>query len=109
MTIVDDDRAIALDPGNPTSHHYQGMARRKPGQLDRAINDFEAALRLEPLSNTSRTARAVQREQDEAIPYLGAVPALDPDNADALRGRGMAGSALRTTRRPSATLTVPWP
>ena len=55
--LEDFDQAIALDPENPTFHHYRGMAHWELGEFDLAVSDFDTAVRLEPLSNSSRRAR----------------------------------------------------
>ena len=107
--LEDFDQAISLDPGNHIFFHYRGMAHRELGELAQAISDFDTAIQLEPLSNPSRQARVMQGDCQGAIPDFDAVLDLDPDNADALSGRGVARSALGQYDKAVSNLDRPWP
>lgn len=76
----------------------RGRARSDAGDQDRAIQDFESALRLVPNApdvwNGLGTAQAASGRLDLAIASYDAAIRLDPNHAIALFNRGLALRAL---------------
>lgn len=46
--VADCTEAIKLNSRRPNYHKYRGMAYRRTGQLDRAIADYDTAIKLDP-------------------------------------------------------------
>jgi tetratricopeptide (TPR) repeat protein len=44
--VADFDQLIKLDPGNALAYYNRGLTLRNRGEVDRAIADFSAALKL---------------------------------------------------------------
>jgi tetratricopeptide (TPR) repeat protein len=73
---------------------HRGAARRNKGQFDAALQDEDAALRLDPNSIDALTVRgtifAIKQQPDAAIHDLDTVLRREPNRADALAARGAA-------------------
>jgi len=73
---------------------HRGLAQRNKRQFDAALQDEDAALRLDPNSNEALTVRgtiyAIRQEPDAAIHDLDAVLHREPNRVDALAARGAA-------------------
>ena len=82
-------------------------------EMLRVLAGLDERLRADPRDVYSLLARGMLQSRlgDDlrAAEDFSRVIELDPDNADALCGRGTAKSALRDYEGPSATWTGPWP
>lgn len=87
------DRAVALDPVNAVLLTDRGLARYDAGD-DRALTDFDAALKADPKSTYSLTWRGAyfvdMDEPAKALVDLDAALKLEPDDPDALGLRARA-------------------
>jgi len=77
------ERAIELNPGYPTAHHWFAYTYLAPtARLDEAWEEVSLAQRLEPLSPgitvACATLRSFQRRFSEAAEYLKSALDLDP-------------------------------
>jgi tetratricopeptide (TPR) repeat protein len=73
---------------------HRGMAQRNKRQFDAALQDEDAALRLDPQSNDALTVRGtiftIKQQPDAAIHDLDAVLGREPNRVDALAARAAA-------------------
>jgi tetratricopeptide (TPR) repeat protein len=107
-------RARALEPGNLGTHNALGLVRQRSEQHAQAIQDFDAALRIDPRFapahfNRGASLEALRRLAAAAEAYQAAL-ALDPVHAPSLAGlaslearRGGYAEALRLAQ---AALTL---
>jgi predicted aspartyl protease len=66
--IADDSRAIALEPTEARHFYDRGVARRLDDQSAKAMDDFDAALKLAPADVPALVARGVLRlENKDAV------------------------------------------
>jgi tetratricopeptide (TPR) repeat protein len=84
-----------LTPANLTDAYiHRGAARRNGGQFEGALQDENAALRLDPNSVDALTVRGtifvIKQQPDAAIHDLDSVLRREPHRADALAARGAA-------------------
>jgi tetratricopeptide (TPR) repeat protein len=97
-------------PGNLAEAFYnRGVAYDNKGQPDRAIEDYDQAIRLNP--NHAKAfynrgvAYAIKRQHDRAIEDFDHVIGLNPDDASAFVGRGAAYTGKGVTAcRPASFL-----
>lgn len=90
-------RAIRLDPLNPTAYYNLARQRMAEGRLDEAIAGFGRALELHPNDlrslNNRGVCRAQQGDRDGAVADFLAVLAIDPSSESARRNlEKVAGS-----------------
>ena len=91
---------IAKEPGTlPAAYHNRGLAFKALGRLDRAMEDFSAAITLErgTAANTFNSRGLAFQEQgrfDRAIEDFSTAITLDPQFADAYTNRGLAFKEL---------------
>jgi TolB-like protein/Tfp pilus assembly protein PilF/DNA-binding winged helix-turn-helix (wHTH) protein len=80
-------RAIDLNPGYATAHHWYGNYLRQQKRPDEAIAELRRALEIDPLSMIINTALgghySLAGEYDKAIAQLQATIDLDPTFANA--------------------------
>jgi tetratricopeptide (TPR) repeat protein len=112
------DRAIRLEPKNAGHFLARGLLYLKLRELDRAIQDFDRAVALNPphdpphaaaLKHRARAQTQVHHERAVALlgarQYDGAIRELDsainssPDHASSFNLRGLCYAALGETRR----------
>lgn len=88
-------RAIDINPGYATAHHWYALFLVAGGRFNEAIAEAELARRLDPLSRVINaavgTVHLFSREYDAAIAEFRAILVTDPDWAS---GLGMLGRAL---------------
>jgi tetratricopeptide (TPR) repeat protein len=88
-------RAIDINPGYATAHHWYALFLVAGGRFSEAIAEAELARRLDPLSRVINaavgTVHLFSREYDAAIAEFRAILVTDPDWAS---GLGMLGRAL---------------
>lgn len=93
--IIRSDRTSSKDKA--VAYNNRGNVLRDRGDLDRAIADFNAAIRLEPKSADAYIDRGIARyrrgDLDRAIADYDQAILLDPDDAYAHNDRGLAWSA----------------
>jgi tetratricopeptide (TPR) repeat protein len=86
------------NPDNAWGHYMLGLSAWKTGDHTRALEAFDAALRLEPthrksLLNSARVLLETSRPQD-ALERVEQALAIEPLSSEALRLEGRAHSAL---------------
>ncbi|HKA21484.1 MAG TPA: protein kinase [Blastocatellia bacterium] len=85
------NRAIALDPNLDEAHHQLGVVYFHIGLLDKAWDEVEKALAINPANTLARfrlgTIRRHQGKYEEALAIFKTVP---PDANPAILNRGMA-------------------
>ena len=86
-------RAINSGAGRPSiNYNNRGYAYRDKGDTDRAIADFNEAIRLDPKNAIAYTNRGLaygdKGDTDRAIADLTEAIRLDPKNAIAYTNRG---------------------
>jgi tetratricopeptide (TPR) repeat protein len=78
---------------------HRGLAQRNKMRFDAALQDEDAAIRLDPNSNDALTVRgtiyAIRQQPDAAIRDLDAVLHREPNRIDALAARGAAHGEKR--------------
>ena len=83
------ERAIALDPGEATTHQWHAYFLSGVSRHDEAIAEARRAVAAEPLSLTANTALGyvlyLARRHDEAASQLERTLTIDPDFAQARR------------------------
>lgn len=86
------DKEIQHDPTNPRPYDRRGWARGVNGDLDGAISDFSAAIRLNPNDATAYGLRGKafsdKGELEKALTDLGQAIRLNPNDALAHQNRG---------------------
>jgi tetratricopeptide (TPR) repeat protein len=91
-------RAIAATPADPTLYLTRGELYRAHGDIDRALDDYTAALRLEPRLDAARLARGRLLTETgrpaRALADLDGVLTRRPNHSAALVVRGRARQAL---------------
>ncbi len=82
---------IMTNPGNSAAWNHRGAIWREQNQYDRAIDDFDEAIRLDP-SSAAYTNRGMawsgKKQHDKAIADYTAAIRLNPNDADAFHHRG---------------------
>jgi tetratricopeptide (TPR) repeat protein len=90
--IIRSDRTSSKDKA--VAYNNRGNVLRDRGELDRAIADFDAAIRLDPKSADSHINRGIARyrrgDLDRAIADYDEAIRLEPDDAYAYNDRGLA-------------------
>ncbi len=98
------ERALALDPGYATAHHWHGMLLAARGRVTEAIAALERAQQLEPLSVAINTDLGLvlylARRYDEAVQQYRAAIDLDPTFTDAQTGILMAYGEMGMPLQP---------
>ena len=94
LALADADRALALHPEVPILWNQRCWVRAVWGQeLDKAISDCDAGLKLAPKSAATLDSRALvrfrQAQYDAAVRDYDAALALSPKQAASLYGRGL--------------------
>jgi DNA-binding winged helix-turn-helix (wHTH) protein/tetratricopeptide (TPR) repeat protein len=83
------ERALALDPGDATTHQWYAYFLSGVSRHDEAIAEARRAVAAEPLSLTANTALGyvlyLARRHDEAAAQLERTLTIDPDFAQARR------------------------
>ena len=83
QAIVISTRAIELDSNFYAGYHNRGLAYRELGYFDKALWDFEVAIRLEPIIPTTYNERGVtytyQQKYQEALADFSKAVKLKPD------------------------------
>jgi len=76
-------RALQLNPGYATAHHWYANYLAALGRFDEALEEIRPALEADPLSIAIHTARGgilyTARRYDEAIAVLGKIIEMDPN------------------------------
>jgi eukaryotic-like serine/threonine-protein kinase len=76
------DRALALDPRHPPAHLYHGWYFVATDRMNDAVEEFRAAVRLDPFSNVNNTRLATglfyAHRYDEALVQARRILELDP-------------------------------
>ena len=103
------DNAIDPHSGDAWRHFRRGAALDGLGQTERALTDYNEAIRLDPSPALSYFRRGVllatrKRAFEEAIGDFSKVLALEPDNVEALIRRGDAYSQLGSSGQALADL-----
>jgi serine/threonine-protein kinase len=95
-------RAITLDPGNATAHHWYADYLSVVGRLGEALTETERAHALDPLSRSISADKGMilyrGRRYDEAVRQFRQTLELDPDFAVA---HDMLGSVYLAQGRPA--------
>ena len=86
-------RALALEPGDATTHQWYAYYLSATGHHDEAIDEARRAVAAEPLSLSANTALGfvlyLARRPDEAAAQLERTLAIDPDFSQARRDLGL--------------------
>jgi len=100
-----------IDPANPDSLalYRRAAALSASGQTDKALADYNAAIKADPKSSLAFLGRGVllavrKRSYDRAIEDFDKVLVLEPDNVEALISRGDAFSQLGDSGRAMVDL-----
>ncbi|MFJ5686445.1 tetratricopeptide repeat protein [Streptomyces sp. NPDC093099] len=98
QALAEYDRALALDPDEPSAYYGRGYTHQLDGRLDVALVDLRRADELAPdtvwiLEEYGETLR-LAGQGEEAVELLDRVLVLDPTNAYALACRGAAHHGL---------------
>jgi tetratricopeptide (TPR) repeat protein len=103
-TITLFDHTIAVTKDNDTLHLNLAGFYTQRGELDKAVQHYESALRIEPANLEGHRLAAVtywkKRDMAAALGHFDAIIKLSPDHAVARRGR--ADSLLALGRREEA-------
>ena len=85
---------IILDPRNDGAFVNRGIAYRRAGDIERAIKDYDEAIRLDSHYAQAYNNRGIifleMDEVDRAIADFNKAIAEEPDYANAFRNRGLA-------------------
>lgn len=96
------EAAIALEPGNVTSHNYLGIVRQQLGRHDAAKAAYEAALALAPedplVAANYGNCLLARGEVEQAVEWLRRAVARDPRNPVAHNNLGSALNAAGDVR-----------
>jgi TolB-like protein/Tfp pilus assembly protein PilF len=99
-------RALQLNPGDPTAHHWYALHLSRLGRWQGAETEIQHALALDPLSliiNTDAAEIAYwARKPDLALSRVDAVLTLNPGFAQARLVRGKVLEQLRRYREADA-------
>jgi tetratricopeptide (TPR) repeat protein len=91
------EHGVEKNPGDFEAHYNLAAMLQAKGQLDRAMGEYEAALRLRPddalANNAMGSALLAQSHPDQAGPYLEAALKARPDYFDAHYNLGNALAA----------------
>lgn len=91
------EAAIALEPGNVTSHNYLGIVRQQVGRLEEAASAYRAALALAPddplVAANYGSCLLAKGEIEAAIEWLRRSVAREPRNPVAHNNLGSALNA----------------
>jgi tetratricopeptide (TPR) repeat protein len=102
-------RALALNPGDPTAHHWYGLHLARLGRWQEAETEIQRALALDPLSliiNTDAAEVAYwSRKPDLAMSRIEAVLILNPGFAQAHLVKGKVLEQLHRYRDADAEFT----
>jgi tetratricopeptide (TPR) repeat protein len=100
-----------IDPNNPESLalYRRAVALDASGQIDKAMEDYSAAIKADPKSSLAFLGRGVllavrKRAYDRAIEDFDKVLVIEPDNVEALVSRGDAFGQLGDLGRAMADL-----
>jgi tetratricopeptide (TPR) repeat protein len=100
-------RAVDAAPLSATPRVHLGLARLQLGETARAVEQFEAALRLEPGNQVAHASLGGilvgQRKDQDALPHL--VAAFDQSPDDAPVARQLVGTLTRLGR-PGEAIAV---
>jgi tetratricopeptide (TPR) repeat protein len=94
--IADLSQIILVQPANGTAHYQRGTAYERSGQLDKALEDYRHAMRLQPgfAPASAALGRLLKdKNPDEAIDNLTTAIRLEP-RSPALRSRATLYLAL---------------
>ncbi len=86
------DKAIQEEPDNPAAHFWRGRLRAGKGDLEKALPDFNAAIRLQPTGDAYAHRGYVYQKQnltDEALADFNQSLRMDANNYLALFLRGL--------------------
>ena len=104
-------REIQAKPNNAAGYIGRGRLWWDKKEYDKAIRDYDAAIRLDPENASAYDGRGAvwyaNNEYDKAIADFGEAIRLDAKDAFAYRCRGTAGASSRSTTRRSPTSTRP--
>ena len=93
------------------AYRHRGQRLVSEGRFDRAIADFDEAIRLDPEDAAAYATAAPpgrqKQEFDKAIADYDEAIRLDPERRQAYNNRGTAGPNEGNTTRPSPTSTRP--
>ncbi|HSD53513.1 MAG TPA: tetratricopeptide repeat protein [Burkholderiales bacterium] len=96
------EEAIALEPGNVTSHNYLGMVRQQLGRLEDAAAAYRAALTISPddplVATNYGNCLLAKGEIDAAIELLRRSVGREPRNPVAQNNLGSALNAAGDVR-----------
>ena len=102
-------RAIELNPGYPTAHHWYATFLEYQGRTDEALAEMEKARKLDPLSLIMITATGVtyhfRREYDRAIEWHKKALSIDPDFVPAVIN--LAGEYIQVPMIKEAQAIMP--
>jgi tetratricopeptide (TPR) repeat protein len=96
LAIADLSEVICAEPANGMAAYNRGTAYERSGQLDKALEDYRSAVRLQPSFAPASAAlgRLLKaKDPSEAIAELSAAVRLDP-KSPALRSRAILYLAL---------------
>jgi serine/threonine protein kinase/Flp pilus assembly protein TadD len=114
-TAADCTAAMTREPADAISYGARGKRWMDAGKWDRALADFDAALRLNPTMRDALLDKAVVlgdglNREDNAIPVLDRLLELYPDDVEARAGRGVylarRGRAAEARRDAAEVLKV---
>lgn len=89
IAIEELDTAVEIDPADPVSHYYLGLAvlrawrtEQQPAQLDRALMELRLAVEIDPDNRDAHfalgTMKAQLDEPDEALHHFAEAHRIDP-------------------------------
>jgi serine/threonine-protein kinase len=87
------NRAIEINPGFSTAHHWYGLYLAAKGDLGKALEEIKQAQKLDPMSPSTNAALArcyyYRREYNQAIEQYERALELEPDFSPAHLGLGL--------------------
>lgn len=113
LAMVDLNKALSLEPNNPSFRVQRGLALLATGKFDMAIEDFSAVIRVEPGSAEAVTGRAralfhLNRHQAALADINDAIQRVREDaglyrlKGDILSGSGSYEEAVRAYNKAIA-------